>query len=132
MFKEQNCIYNEKSRCFIEINFISILDMNTFLYSEPLIHVTTKVTQVTHTGPWNDNYCPLVQINILLTIITAMLYSHAKANEPNCMLDLYTIMRYWLKFIENSNVQFGSLALAWEYNMAVIIVSSILICTKGQ
>ena len=91
MFKAQNCIYYEKSQCFIEINFISILDMITSLYSEPLIHVTTKVTQVTHTGPRNDNYCPLVQINILLTIIMAMLHSHANSNEPDC------IYIFWFK-----------------------------------
>ena len=66
------------------MNFISILDMITSIYSEPLIHMTTKVTEVTHTGPWNDKYCTLVQINILLTIITAMLHSRANGTELDC------------------------------------------------
>ena len=81
MFKAQNGIYNEKSHCFIEMNFISIFNMITSIYSELLIHVTTKVTEVTHTGPWNDKYCPVVQINILLTIITAMLSSRANFTD---------------------------------------------------
>ena len=84
MFKAQNCIYNEKSQCFIEKNFISISVMITSIYSEPLIHLTTKITEVTHTGPWDDKYCPVVQINILLTIITAMLSSSANFTELDC------------------------------------------------
>ena len=87
MFKAQNCIYNEKSHCFIEMIFISIFDMITSIYSEPLIHLTTKITEVTHTGPWDDKYCPVVQINILLSIITVMLHSHANFTELDCKGD---------------------------------------------
>ena len=68
------------------MNFISIFDMITSIYSEPLIHLTTKVTEVTHTGPWDDKYCPVVQINILLTIITVMLHSRANFTELDCIL----------------------------------------------
>ena len=84
MFKAQSCIYNEKSQCFIKKNFISIFEMITSIYSEPLIHLTTKITEVTHTGPWDDKYCPVVQNNILLTIITAMLQSRANSTGLDC------------------------------------------------
>ena len=85
MFKAQSCIYNEKSKCFIEMNFISIFDMITSIYSEPLIHLTIKITEVTHTGSWDDKYCPVVQINMLLSIITLMLHSHAKFTDLDCI-----------------------------------------------
>ena len=84
MFKAQNCIYNEKYQCFIEMNFISISNIITSINSEPLIHLTTKVTEVTHTGPWDDKYCPVVQINMLLTIITAMLHTRANFTGLDC------------------------------------------------
>ena len=71
---------------FIEMSFISIFDMISSIYSEPLIHLTTKVTEVTHTGSWDDKYCPVVQINMLLTIITAMLHSHANFTDLDCIL----------------------------------------------
>ena len=69
---------------FIEMTFISIFDMISSIYSESLIHLTTKVTEVTHTGSWDDKYCPVVQINMLLTIITAMLLSHANFTDLDC------------------------------------------------
>ena len=67
------------------MNFISIFDMITSIYSEPLIHLTTKITEVTHTGPWDDKYCPVVQINILLIIIMAMLHSCTNFTDLDCI-----------------------------------------------
>ena len=69
---------------FIEMIFISIFDMISSIYSESLFHLTTKVTEVTHTGSWDDKYCPVVQINMLLTIITAMLHSRANFTDLDC------------------------------------------------
>ena len=79
------------------MNFISIFNMISSIYSELLIHVTTKVTEVTHTGPWNDKYCPVVQINILLTIITAMLSSRANFTELDCMVIISIFKLFYVK-----------------------------------
>ena len=87
------------------MNFINIYDMITSIYSEPLIHLTTKITKVTHTGPWDDKYCPVVQINILLSIITAMLHSRANfteldCNKLKCLICCYTIIYYSFLYLQ--------------------------------
>ena len=76
--------------------------MITSIYSELLIHVTTKVTEVTHTGPWDGKYCPVVQINILLTIITAMLHSRANFTDLDCSvkIGLHVSLGYFLSLAQ--------------------------------